>query len=227
MRWYQSSAGLHSLCCGRLYPCRRARLPYPVSGAPSGRRPGCWQASGGHAPGLTRSRMRPSLMLLSRHAARPEACARLCSRPAPRPRTNAALLCCKTGGHNAGRRLCRPRNPAQGARPKTWACPWQLGPAGVDPGPVFPSLFKRRRPADARTTCAGGRRDRPAAPAGAAALGGRAMGSSCPSPRQPAAACAGGRPRAQARACPNKRTQDSGLRCGSSCLRRFQQPAAG
>ncbi len=68
MRWYQSSAGLHSLCCGRLYPCRRARLPYPVSGAPSGRRPGCWQASGGHAPGLTRSR----------HASQPHAALPAC-----------------------------------------------------------------------------------------------------------------------------------------------------
>jgi len=67
MRWYQSSAGLHSLCCGRLYPCRRARLPYPVSGAPSGRGapqphaalPACGAARG----------MRPALLQASTPAA--------------------------------------------------------------------------------------------------------------------------------------------------------------
>jgi len=145
MRWYQSSAGLHSLCCGRLYPCRRARLPYPVSGAPSGRRPGCWQASGGHAPGLTRSRMRPSLMLLSRHAARPEACARLCSRPAPRPRTNAAVVLQNWWSKRRAAPL-PPTQPRPRCTVKNLGMPLAAWPGGCGPRACIPKLIQTRAP---------------------------------------------------------------------------------
>ncbi len=89
--------------------------------------------------------MRPSLMLLSRHAARPEACARLCSRPAPRPRTNAAVVLQNWWSKRRAAPL-PPTQPRPRCTVKNLGMPLAAWPGGCGPRACIPKLIQTRAP---------------------------------------------------------------------------------